>query len=126
MSLGDSENLVLTGFMGTGKSSVGQEDARRASGDVHAPMAEEERRLRELVLQVEGDVAGVGHPMAIVIQAGELSGGIHLRDLPEALAEAGAGCDDLPIYQTVCPQELPRLLVDKLDEGTVDWITVTR
>ena len=29
MSLGDSDNVILTGFMGTGKSSVGQEIARR-------------------------------------------------------------------------------------------------
>ena len=47
------------------------------------------------------------------------------RDLPQALTQAGAECDDWPIYQTGCPKELPKRFLDTLDEGKIDWITVT-
>jgi len=47
------------------------------------------------------------------------------EDLPQALTRAGAECEDLPIYQTVCPKQLPKPFVDKLNEGTIDWVTVT-
>lgn len=47
------------------------------------------------------------------------------KDLPLKLTEAGAECDDLPIYQTVCPNELPKSFIERFDEGTIDWITIT-
>lgn len=46
-------------------------------------------------------------------------------DLPAALEGVGATCDDLPIYRTVCPAELPGAFLDRLDRDEVDWITLT-
>ena len=47
------------------------------------------------------------------------------EDLPRALTRAGAECDNLPIYQTVCPQELPQRFTDAFNDNTIDWVTVT-
>jgi len=45
--------------------------------------------------------------------------------LVEALAGAGAACDDLAVYRTVCPQSLPAEFVERLDAGRIDWLTLT-
>ncbi len=45
--------------------------------------------------------------------------------LVEALQAAGAVCDDLAVYRTVCPAELPAAFVERFDRGEVDWITLT-
>jgi 3-dehydroquinate synthase len=52
MSSGDSDNLILTGFMGTGKSSVGREAARRL-GRIFVDMdAEIERRAGKPIRRI--------------------------------------------------------------------------
>ena len=45
--------------------------------------------------------------------------------LVEALAGAGAACDDLAVYRTVCPQSLPAEFVERIDAGRIDWLTLT-
>ncbi len=45
--------------------------------------------------------------------------------LLEVLTKAGARCDDLPVYRTVCPERLPDTFVEYLDKGRIDWITLT-
>lgn len=45
--------------------------------------------------------------------------------LPAALGRAGAACDDLPIYRTARPPNLPASFLARLDAGKVDWITLT-
>ncbi|HUW82974.1 MAG TPA: uroporphyrinogen-III C-methyltransferase [Phycisphaerae bacterium] len=45
--------------------------------------------------------------------------------LPQALSQAGASCDDLPVYQTTKPAALPGDVVTHLRGGRVDWITFT-
>jgi len=45
--------------------------------------------------------------------------------LPQALREAGAVCDDLPIYRTVCPESLPGGFLEAFDAGRIDWIALT-
>ncbi len=47
------------------------------------------------------------------------------RDMVDMLAAAGATCDDLAIYRTVCPESLPTEFVKQLDAGTIDWLTLT-
>jgi len=46
------------------------------------------------------------------------------RQLPEALRRAGFHCDDPAIYKTGCAKELPKLFLEKLDAGKIDWITL--
>ncbi|MHC4443457.1 MAG: uroporphyrinogen-III synthase [Planctomycetota bacterium] len=43
----------------------------------------------------------------------------------EALHRAGAVCDDLAIYRTVCPKSLPHSFLEPYDKGKIDWITFT-
>jgi len=45
--------------------------------------------------------------------------------LIEALREAGAVCDDLAIYRTVCPKKLPDSFLERYDKSKIDWITFT-
>ena len=45
--------------------------------------------------------------------------------LREILTKAGAHCDDLPVYRTACPERLPETFIEHLDQGQVDWITLT-
>lgn len=45
--------------------------------------------------------------------------------LPQALRDAGAVCDDLPIYRTVCPESLPARFIEAFDDGQLDWIALT-
>lgn len=45
--------------------------------------------------------------------------------LPQALREAGAICDDLPIYRTVCPESLPGRFLETIDAGQLNWIALT-
>jgi len=47
------------------------------------------------------------------------------EQLPATLRQAGAQCDDLPVYRTVCPVSLPAQFLTRLDAGQVDWITLT-
>jgi uroporphyrinogen III methyltransferase/synthase len=47
------------------------------------------------------------------------------EQLPATLRSAGAECDDLAVYRTVCPKELPARFLAKLDAGDVNWITLT-
>jgi uroporphyrinogen III methyltransferase / synthase len=47
------------------------------------------------------------------------------RDLPATLTAAGAICDDLPIYRTICPPTLSPEFLQRLDAGRIDWITLT-
>jgi uroporphyrinogen III methyltransferase/synthase len=47
------------------------------------------------------------------------------KSLVATLTAAGAQCDDLPVYRTVRPAELPAAFLDRLDKGEVDWITLT-
>lgn len=46
-------------------------------------------------------------------------------ELPNALAEAGGICDDLPVYRTLCPQSLPQEFLESLDRHELNWITLT-
>lgn len=46
------------------------------------------------------------------------------EQLPAALRAAGADCDEVIVYRTVCPAALPPNLMDRLDAGTLDWITL--
>src|SRR5690606_22036950 len=46
-------------------------------------------------------------------------------ELPAALRAAGATCDDVPIYRTVCPPSLPDRFLRAFDAGELDWITFT-
>jgi uroporphyrinogen III methyltransferase / synthase len=45
--------------------------------------------------------------------------------LTDALAAAGATCDDLAIYRTVCPEALPEEFLRRLDSREIHWITLT-
>ena len=45
--------------------------------------------------------------------------------LPDLLAEAGATCDDIPIYRTTMPAVLPGAVIDDLRAQTVQWATFT-
>lgn len=45
--------------------------------------------------------------------------------LTDALHEAGAVCEDLPIYRTVCPPQLPEAFLQRLDRREIGWITLT-
>lgn len=47
------------------------------------------------------------------------------EQLPASLREAGAECDDLPVYRTICPESLPAAFLARLEAGGVDWITLT-
>lgn len=47
------------------------------------------------------------------------------EQLPASLREAGAWCDDLPVYRTVCPRSLPANFLDRLEAGQISWITLT-
>jgi len=47
------------------------------------------------------------------------------RQIVEALNEAGAACEDLPVYRTVRPPELPPAFLQRFDEDGLDWITLT-
>lgn len=46
-------------------------------------------------------------------------------ELPRALSEAGAVCDDIPVYRTVCPPAMPEEFLRALDNGDIDWFTLT-
>ena len=45
--------------------------------------------------------------------------------LRDALGQLGAVCDDVALYRTVRPAALPPRVMERLDSGTVDWITFT-
>lgn len=45
--------------------------------------------------------------------------------LPQLLTKAGAKCDDLPIYRTICADALPPLFWQRYEQGRIDWITLT-
>jgi uroporphyrinogen III methyltransferase/synthase len=47
------------------------------------------------------------------------------EQLPATLRQAGAECDDVPVYKTVCPKTLPAVFLERFDAGRVDWITLT-
>lgn len=47
------------------------------------------------------------------------------KTLIDALREAGAVCDDLPIYRTVCPSDLPPAFLERFDRGEIGWVTLT-
>ena len=47
------------------------------------------------------------------------------KTLPDQLTEAGAQCDDLVVYRTVCPAELPPGAIAALNQRDIDWITFT-
>ncbi len=47
------------------------------------------------------------------------------KSMITALAGAGVMCDDLPVYRTVCPAELPESFLARLARDEVDWITLT-
>ena len=47
------------------------------------------------------------------------------KELPSVLTDAGAVCDDLPIYRTVEPATLPVDVVEQFEAGAVDWVTFT-
>ncbi len=45
--------------------------------------------------------------------------------LPAQLNEAGAKCDDLPIYRTISPRKLSQDFLYRLEHDQIDWITFT-
>jgi len=45
--------------------------------------------------------------------------------VPVALRAAGAVCDDIAVYRTVCPRSLPAAFLKRFDQGDMDWITLT-
>ncbi|MBN1489426.1 MAG: uroporphyrinogen-III C-methyltransferase [Phycisphaerae bacterium] len=45
--------------------------------------------------------------------------------LRDALRGCGAMCDDVAAYATIAPEALPAAVLDRLEAGTVDWITFT-
>jgi uroporphyrinogen-III synthase len=47
------------------------------------------------------------------------------KTLTSALTAAGAVCDDLAVYRTVCPGSLPPTFLERFDRGEIDWITLT-
>jgi uroporphyrinogen III methyltransferase/synthase len=47
------------------------------------------------------------------------------RELTDLLRAAGAVCDDLAVYRTICPAELPGAFLQRLERDEVDWITLT-
>jgi uroporphyrinogen III methyltransferase/synthase len=47
------------------------------------------------------------------------------RTINQALQGAGAIVDDLAIYRTVCPRELPEVFLSRLERNEIDWITLT-
>ncbi len=46
-------------------------------------------------------------------------------ELPAALRQAGWICDDVAFYRTTCAAALPAALLDRLDAGSIHWITLT-
>jgi len=46
-------------------------------------------------------------------------------ELPDALRRAGARVKDVPVYRTVAPERLPEHFVRALEDGGVDWVTLT-
>jgi uroporphyrinogen III methyltransferase/synthase len=75
----------------------------------------------------------VGEALAEALIREEMSGArvllprsdIARPDIVIALQTAGATCDDLAVYRTVCPESLPSEFVERLDAGRVDWLTLT-
>jgi len=57
----------------------------------------------------------------VLLLRADIAGG----QLPQALSQAGASCDDLPVYQTTKPASLPEDVVAHFRRGRVDWITFT-
>ena len=47
------------------------------------------------------------------------------KDLPRLLTDAGAHCNDVTIYRTIRPAELPPEVLDRFDRRGVDWVTFT-
>ncbi|HOJ74977.1 MAG TPA: uroporphyrinogen-III C-methyltransferase [Phycisphaerae bacterium] len=80
---------------------------------------------------VPGEAVGEALAEALVAQgiAGQrvllLRAEVARRVLNDALAAAGAACDDLAVYRTVCPEQLPEEFVRRFDRGEIGWITLT-
>lgn len=76
-----------------------------AVGESLAEALAERGILKKRILLLRADIAG--------------------NQLPAALQEAGAICDDIPVYRTVRPKALPGPFLARLDRGKIDWITLT-
>jgi uroporphyrinogen III methyltransferase/synthase len=100
-------------------AAVGQATAQRLRG--HGVQAD----------LVPGEAVGETMAEAMIARnvAGQrillLRADIARDDLPRLLGEAGAQCDDLPVYRTVCPAALPESFIARLEQGELDWITLT-
>ncbi len=92
--------------------------ARLAEHGVRADLVPAEAMGEALAAAlVERGVAG----RRVLLVRGDLAG----EAVPEALRAAGAQCDDVTAYRTVCPAALPREFLEMLDAGRMDWITLT-
>lgn len=110
-------------------------DARSLSGVKMAAVgAATARRLEEHGIRpdlIPGEAVGEALADALIREGvtGKrmllLRAEIARRDLTEALRAAGAECDDLPVYRTICPAELPEAFLQRLEHGEIDWVTLT-
>jgi len=100
-------------------AAVGSATAARLAGHgIHSDLVPGEavgEALAEALIQ-----QGVSGKRILLLRADRA------RDrLPRALRQAGATCDDLAAYRTVCPEALSALFLERLDAGRIDWITLT-
>jgi len=76
----------------------------------------------------------VGEALAqAIVSTGSVSGqrilllrsDIAREQLPHDLTAAGAQCDDVAVYRTVAPPDLPARVIERLERREVEWITFT-
>ena len=64
--------------------------------------------------------AGAGGRRILLLRAA-----VGRAELVRRLEAAGAVCEDLAVYRTVCPEGLPAVLLDCIDAGGPDWVVFT-
>ncbi len=64
--------------------------------------------------------AGAGGSRILVLRAAA-----GRAELVRRLEAAGAVCEDLTVYRTVCPEGLPASLLECIDAGRLDWVVFT-
>ncbi len=131
--------LVLTSVNGVDamftRLEVSGGDSRSLAGVKVAAIGPATRaRLREHGIRVDLIPAeAVGESMAEALIGQGVCGkrillpraDIARGELPAALREAGAVCDEVAVYRTVCPVSPPAWLLERFDRGQVDWVTLT-
>ncbi len=99
-------------------AAVGQATAARlAECGLRADLVPPEAVGESLAVALTGQVAG---SRVLLLRAQEAR-----PELVLGLRQAGASCDDLPVYRTGCSKSLPRGVAERLEAGGIGWITLT-